>query len=162
MDKVIVTQDFLFEYLTQHNVNMKRLSELMGVSNAIVMFCFRHDLNRHGKPQKFSASNIEKLNNALPQLAQQIRGAVMTFTSDQTYDRDMVPYVNALQRWFKLGGFLQRVLGWSLSKKEAVLCSPAAKSYGNITADHVARINAEILAVSGMLGGIQVAANEDV
>ena len=33
MDKAKVTQDFLLEYLTQHNVNLNRLNELMGISN---------------------------------------------------------------------------------------------------------------------------------
>jgi len=164
MDKAKVTQDFLLEYLTQHNVNLKRLNELMGVSNGLLMGCFHHDLNRHGNPMKFSAANIEKMNEALPLLADQMRSGVVTFGSSETYtsrrgetyDPATVPQLRALQRWFKLGPFFQRVVGWTQSRTSSALNSRTAKAYGTITADQVARINAEVLAVAGMLGGIQV------
>ena len=164
IQKATVTQDFLYEYLTQHNVNLSRLNELMGVSNGILMGCFRHNPDRHGRPLKFSAQNVERLNVALGELAAQMRQSVVTFGSDQTYtnqrgatyDPGTVQQLKALQRWFKLNPFCERVLGWNLGKKETILCTPSSKAYGTVSADHVSRINAEVLAVAGMLGGIEV------
>lgn len=165
MDKAKVTQDFLLEYLTQHNVNLNRLNELMGISNGLLMGCFHHDLNRHGIPMKFTAPIIEKMNEALPVLADQMRSGLVTFGSSETYtnsrsgatyDPATVPQLRALQRWFKLGPFFQRVVGWTQSRTSSALNSKTAKAYGTITADQVARINAEVLAVAGMLSGIQV------
>lgn len=162
--KVTVTQDFLYKYLTEHNVNLSRLNELMGVSNGILMGCFRHNPDRHGNPLKFSTKNIEKMNVALGELAMQMRQSVVTFGSEQqytnlrgaTYDPGTVMQIRGLQRWFKLNPFCERVLGWNLGKKETILCTPSSKAYGTVSADHVAQINAEVLAVSGMLGGIEV------
>lgn len=168
IEKAKVTQDFLYEYLTNHNVNLSRLNELMGVSNGILMGCFRHNPGRHGKPLSFSAKNIEKMNAALGELAGLMRGCVVKFGSDQTYtnkrgttyDPGTLPQVKALQRYFKLNPFCERVLGWNLSKKEYILCSPSSKAYGTVSADDVARINSEVLAVAGMLGGCEVVADE--
>ena len=162
--KATVTQDFLYEYLQAHNVNLSRLNELMGVSNGILMGCFRHNPDRLGRPLKFSAKNVEKLNAALGELAGLMRQCVLTFGTEQaytnqrgtTYDPGMVAGVKALQRWFKLNPLCERVLGWNLNKKEYILCTPSSKAYGTISQDDVARLNAEVLAVAGMLGGIEV------
>lgn len=165
MDKAKVTQDFLLEYLTQHNVNLNRLNELMGISNGLLMGCFRHSPNRHGNPMKFTADIIKKMNEALPLLADQMRSSLVTFGSSETYtnkrsgetyDPATVPQLRALQRWFKLGPFFRRVVGWTQSRTSSAINSKTARAFGTITADQVARINAEILAVAGMLGGIQV------
>lgn len=165
MDKAKVTQDFLLEYLTQHNVNLNRLNELMGISNGLLMGCFRHSPNRHGNPMKFTAAIIDKLNEALPLLADQMRSGLVTFGSDETYtnkksgityDPATVPQLRALQRWFKLGPFFLRVVGWTQNRTSSALNSKTAKAFGTITADQVSRINAEVLAVAGMLSGIQV------
>lgn len=164
VQKAMVSQDFLYEYLTQHNVNLSRLNELMGVSNGILMGCFRHNPDRTGKPLRFSAKSVEKLNAALVALAGQMRGCVITFGSAETftnyrgttYDPGTLQAVKSLQRWFKLNPFCERVLGWSLSKKEYILCTPSSKAYGKISQEDVSRINAEVLAVAGMLGGIEV------
>ena len=164
MDKAKVTQDFLYEYITQHNVNLSRLSELMGIGKGTVADCFRHMPDRNGKPKKFSSVNILKLNEALPILADQVRSGVVAFGSPdtytsrrgETYDPATVPQLKNLQRWFKLGPFFQRVVGWSQSRTTSALYSQNARAYGTITADQVARINAEILAVAGMISGIEV------
>ena len=170
MNKEKVSQDYLLEYLTQHNVNLNRLSDLMGVSNGSMMGAFRHDPNRHGKPMKFSAANIEKMNEALATLACQIRSGLVTFgsaetytnkRSGETYDPATVPQLRALQRWFKLGPFFQRVVGWTQSRTTSSLYSTTARAYGTITADQVSRIDTELLAVAGRLGSIQVEVTKD-
>ena len=167
MNKVTVTQDFLYEYLTGHNVNLLRLNELMGIGNGTLVDCFRHMPDRHGKPRRFSADILQKMNEALPLLADQMRSGLVTFGSPdtytsrrgETYDPGTVPQLRALQRWFKLGPFFQRVVGWTQSRTSSSLNSRTARAYGTITADQVARINAEVLAVVGMLSGIEVGEN---
>lgn len=164
IQKTKVTQDFLYEYLTQHNVNLSRLNELMGVSNGILMGCFRHNLDRYGKPLRFSAKNIEKLNRALPELSMQMRQSVLTFGSEQTYtnmrgttyDPGTLPGIKALSRYFKMNSFCERVLGWNLGKKETVLCTPSSKVYGCVSAEDVTLINMEILSVAGALEVFEV------
>lgn len=169
IQKAKVTQDFLYEYLTGHSVNLNRLNELMGVSNGILMGCFRHNPNRLGKPMSFSQKNIVRLNAALDTLAAQIKQCIITFGSDQTrtnnrgttYDpAAAAAIVERLSPYFKLTTFTNRVLGWNAKKKDTVLSNPSSKVYGNITSDDVARINAELLAIAGMLGGIEVVADE--
>lgn len=167
MNKVTVTQDFLYEYLTGHNVNLLRLNELMGIGNGTLMDCFRHMPDRHGKAKRFSKQNILKMNEVLPLLANQMRTGLVSFGSQETYtsrrgetyDPVTVPQLRALQRWFKLGPFFHRVVGWTQSRTSSALNSKTARAYGTITADQVARINAEVLAVAGMLSGIEVGEN---
>ena len=168
MDKLNVSQDFLYEYLTGHNVNLNRLNELMGVSNGILMGCFHRNPDRFGNPLKFSAKNIEKLNAALEELAGMMRASVIAFGSDQTftnnrgttYDPGTLPKVKGLSRLFKMNPFCERVLGWKLAKKENVLCTPSSKVYGNISSDDVNLINTELLAVACVISSYQVVADE--
>ena len=164
VEKTQVTQDILFEFLTGHSINMSRLSELMGVSNGIVMGCFHHDLNRLGKPLSFSVANVERLNAALPVLAEQIRGCMVQFGSEQmyttrlgrTYDPGTLPAIKSLSKYFSFNSFAQRVLGWKKGKREAVLCKPSSAGYGRVGTDDVKRINAELLLVSSTLAGMEV------
>jgi hypothetical protein len=168
MDKVNVSQDFLYKYLTDHNVNLSRLNELMGVSNGILMGCFRRNPDRYGNPLKFSAKNIEKLNAALVELSGMMRESVIAFGSEQmftnnrgsTYDPGTLPKVKGLSHLFKMNPFCERVLGWKLTKKENVLCTPSSKVYGNISSDDVNLINTELLAVAGVLSSYQVVADK--
>ena len=166
MEKIQVSQDFLFEYLTEHNITLTRLTEMMGVSSGIVIDCFHHNLNRLGKPQSFSPANIVRLNAALENIAGQIRGCVIEFGSEKTittrlgrtYDPGAVPAVKALSKFFNLNAMCLRVLGWKKGKKESVLCTPNSKVYGFITADNIMRINTELLQVSSTLGSMEVKA----
>ena len=48
------------------------------------------------------------------------------------------------------------MLGWKEAKKVAVLCTPAGKVYGNITADDVTKVNIELLSVAGVLDRIEI------
>lgn len=136
----------------------------MGVSNAIVTMSFKHSLNRHGKPMKFSESNLQKLNDALSVFSQQINECRIIFGSNEmftnrlgrTYDPGVLLQIRSLSKMFNVKGLFARVLGWNRGKYDLVLCSPSSKVYGFITADDVMRINAELLAISGTLAGIKV------
>lgn len=159
-----MTQDELYKYLTEHDVKVSRIAELMGVIPQMVISCFRHNKNHNGNPRYFSVESIGKLNDALPKLAIQLRQCVMTFGTDKmysnkygrTYDPGMIEQFNYLGELMNLTNLVKRILGWSRSKKNSVFCSPKSKAYGNITKDDVTKVNAEILAVAGVLEGVEV------
>jgi hypothetical protein len=164
MDKAKVSQDFLYEYLKEHNFIISKLTKVMGVSKGILDGCFRHDLNRHGKPLSLSAANVERLNAALQQISAELRDSVISFGSQQmftnvrgtTYDPGCVPAIQRLGEYFTMKAFTARVLGWNTAKNNQTISIKSSAMFGRVTADNVAKINAELLAVAGMLGGIEV------
>lgn len=169
MEKEKVSQDFLYKYLTRQGVNITTLSELMGVSKTMVNGCFRHNKDRNGVARNFPAPTLQKLNAALEVMAAEIRKAKIVFGSDQTYtnnrgatyDPATIEQVKTLHRYFKLSKFLYNTLGWKGDKISITLRSTTSKAYGCISQEHVDRINAELLAVAGMLGSIEVVGSDD-
>ena len=169
MEKIKVSQDFLYNYLIEHNFTISALGEMMGVSDSVVRACFLHTPNRHGKPQKFSESNIERLNKALPMIANELRGCLLTFGSDQTYtnlhgttyDPALVDQIkNGMNKYFKLRGLLNRLLGWNVTKCRTTLSIIKSPVYGNITREDADHINAELLSVAGVLSSYEVVVDE--
>lgn len=164
MEKVKVSQDFLYEYLTQHNFTITMIAKRMGSSEGVVRSCFRHNLNRHGKPLSFSAVNVKKLNDALENISNELREGLIIFGSDQAftnqrgtiYDPGTLPAIQRIGEYFNMKGLTERILGWNKVKKDTTLSVKSSPMYGKVSADDVTRINAEMLAVAGMLGGIEV------
>ena len=164
MEKVKMTQDELYDYITAHDVKMSRIAELMGKSLALVNSSFRHHKNNYGRERNFNVENINLLNKALVCMAKEMRDCVMTFGSPyvrtnkwgRTYDPALVEGMNAIGRYMNLTALTQRVLGWNLGKKKHVLADSSSKVYGNISKEDMVAINAEILAVSGVLGNIEI------
>lgn len=169
MDKIKVTQDFLYQYLQEHNFTISSLGEIMGVSDSVVRACFLHIPNRHGNPQKFSASNIDRLNEALSVVSNELRRCLLTFGSNQmftnqhgtTYDPALVGQIkNGINKYFKLRGLFERILGWNVTKCRTTLSIIKSPIYGNITREDADRINAELLSVAGVLSSYEVVADE--
>lgn len=166
--KAKVSQDFLYQYLTEHDVKLLRLQELMGVSYGMLNGGFRHGPDRHGKPMWFTADTVALLNKALAELSRQLRGCLITFGSAQVrtghkgikYDPAAIAGMDKIAGYFKKAAFCKRVLGWSSGKTDAVLGRPQSNIYGNISADDVAKVNAELLSVAGMFGGMEVEVSE--
>ena len=162
--KIEVTPDWLYQYLQEHNFIISLLSKRMGVSNGIVCNSFRHVLNRLGKPMKFSDANIARLNAALPKMADEIKAATISFGSNETftntfghtYDPATREAVLAVGEFFKLTPFLERLLGWKKGKRDMILVSTKSPVYGQVSQDDVNRINAELLAVAGVLSNYEV------
>ena len=144
------------------------ISKKMGVSETIVGGCFRHALNRHGKPLIFSQANIVRLNAAIQQIAVELRQSVITFGSDETftnsrgktYDPGTVPTIRRLGEFFNLTALTYRLLGWKNNRKNMVLGSKSSPVHGNVTKEDVDRINAELLSVAGVLSSYEVVADE--
>lgn len=168
MEKLRVTQDMLYQYLTEHNVNISGLAREMDANVNFVGSCFKRTPDRHGKPRRFTPAVLPRLNAALPAFAQSMRDSLITFGSDQTYmnrngnayDPGALPALKHLSQFFNLTAFAQRVMGWNKNKKNAIMSAPSSTVYGNISRNDVNRINAELLAVSGVLGNYEVIADE--
>lgn len=168
-EKELVTQDFLYEYLTEHNVTMRPLAELMGSTASMLICSFRRTKGKNGAPRSITNRALPRLNAALPKLAWEIKKCVIPFGSDEvftnsrgnTYDPALVPIVKNLSNYFNLTGFLFRILGWNEGKKSAALCAPKSKFYGHISADDISKINSELLAISKMLCSIEVVADRE-
>ena len=167
--KVQVTQDVVYQFITDHNVNLSGLAREMQANPTLVAGCFRRNPDRNGQPRHFTQQTRPRLNAALEQFALKMRQSVIQFGSDQTYtnnrgmtyDPGTMDPIRRLSQFFNLTQFIMRVLGWSENKKNVTLSAPSSKAYGCISHDDVNRINAELLAVAGVLGSYEVVADED-
>lgn len=164
-----VTTEQLYRFLREHDVMDYVLSQYMGVSESIVRGCFKHDLNRHGKPLQFSADNILKMNDALPRLAADIRACELHFGQGETftnrcgreYDRSIAQQVkDGMMRFFSVKDFASRVLGWNVLKCKARLCSTGSVTYSNVERQDCERLNDELVAVASVLESYKVVADK--
>lgn len=159
-----MSQDALYKYLTDHDIYLQPIATLMGKNVAVLLSDFRHHKNNKGNLRYFSVENIGKLNAALPQLAEQLRSCAMTFGTDQTYtnqhgrtyDPGMIEPMKRIGKYMNLTTLVNRVLGWNKGKKMRVITDTTSKAYGNISEQDVAAVNAEVLAVAGVLDNIEV------
>lgn len=164
MEKIKVTQDVLYQYIIGHNVNISGIAREMGANPTLVAGCFKKNLDRHGQPRHFTASTLPRLNEALENFAKNMRQSIIEFSSDQAYTNNrghvyypaVMPAVRQLSQFFNLTTFLIRVLGWNETKKNATLSAPSSKAYGCISEDDINKINAELLAVSGVLANYEI------
>ena len=164
MDKIQVTQDALYEYLLAHDVKLSRLAEMIGVVPEVVLSCFKHHHDWHGRPRKFNAQHISAINEALPRLAEEMKACLLEFGSEytytnrfgSTYDPALVEPLKDLGHYLNLTGLLTRVLGWSASKKNAVMSRPGGRMYGYISQNDTTAINTEVLSISGVLSSYKV------
>ena len=170
MEKVQISQDALYQFLTEHNMTIGLLAVKMGVSEGIVYGCFRHSLNRLGQPLKFSRANVEKLNQAISTIADELRQSVLTFGSDQkftnqrgtTYDPALAePIRHGISRYFNLKRMTERVLGWNKAKCEGTVCTKSSPMYGRVSQEDADRLNAELLSVAGVLSSYEVVTESD-
>lgn len=168
-EKMKVSQDTLYKYLTEHDVIFSRLAEMMDMSPDTVSACFIHSANRHGTPRCFTVENIQKLNNALLMFAHKLRSCLLRFGTEQvytnkhgrTYDPGMIEPINRLGDYLNTTALFGRMLGWSKGKKRNVFSAPTSKNYGNISQDDVDVLNVEIMSVAGFLENVEVVPDEN-
>lgn len=168
MEKVKVSQDVLYQFLKEHDITKVIIAKKMGVSESIVGGCFRHVLNRHGKPLSFSKANLVKLNDAIQQIADDLRNCVITFGSSEmftnkrgtTYDPGTLETIHEIGNYFVLNQLTERLLGWSKTRCGMVVSIKSSPVYGNVTEDNVNRINAELLSVAGVLSSYEIVSEE--
>lgn len=167
--KIQVSQDTLYEYLLAHDVKLSRLAELIGVVPEVVLSCFKHHCDWHGRPRKFNAGHIESINRSLPVIASELKSRMLAFGSDRTYtnkwgstyDPALVEPLKEIGKYLNLAGLLTRLLGWSSGKKGAVLSRPNGKMYGCISQKDATIINTEILSIVGVLSSYEVIKDSD-
>ena len=164
MNKIQVSQDTLYDFLTTHDVKMIRLSEMLHCSNDTLTACFQHRKDKYGTPRTLSAFYIQKINNVLPRLADEIESCLLTFGSEhmytnthgRTYDPGMIEPLKELGKYLNITGLTRRLLGWSQNKKSSVLCRPNALNYGSITESDVIAVNNEILSIAAVLSKYEI------
>lgn len=164
MEKVKISQDALYQYITEHGIKLVRLAELTGLTNTSINSCFKHDLNRDGTPRIFTRKVTDKINDALPRIADMLRESTLHFGSSQvftnkhgrTYDPALVEPMKKIGNILNLTALVERVLGWNKRKKANIIVDNNSKVYGNITEEDVNRINAELLAVAGVLSSYEM------
>lgn len=169
MEKIQVSQDVLYEYMLAHGMKMTPLAEMIGRAPEVVMSCFKHHNDWHGRPRKFNAEHIALINEALPKIAEDLRGMLITFGSDKVYrnqrgneyDPACVDQIKRLGKYMTITDLVARVLGWSKGKKSAVLVQPSNKGYGTVSRADVQAINNELLSVAGVLGSYEVVIDAD-
>ena len=163
--KTRVSTDKLYKFMNEHDFTAYVLSEYMGVSESIVRGCFRHDLSRHGKPLQFSEANLAKLNEALPRMAADLRGCVITFDDKRAvvnrcgtaYDLTVADQVKAgMGRFFNMRSLTKRVFGWNAQKCSARLASEGSITYSHVSRENCDRLNDELLAIAGVLDNYDV------
>ena len=168
MEKVQVTQDFLYAYLKEHGVTDSCIARHMDVKPAFVNSTFLHHKDNYGVPRRFTKNTLPKLNQALWSVADELRQHVIQFGSSEmftnrlgtTYDPGTMPSIRELSQYFNLTFLCERVLGWNKKRKDDALSSPKTKRYGRISKDDVDRINAELLSVAGVLSSYEVVADD--
>lgn len=168
MEKKKVTQDTLNEYMVKHGVKMVRLAEITRVNPDVITSCFKHRKDAHGVPRYFSTKMIALLNEALPQLAEELRRCLLTFDSERAetssrgvkYDKGLVESMKQLGLYLNITALCERVLGWKKQKKNAVFNSANVKLYGHITEADAIAINEEVLAIAGVLERYEVVTEE--
>lgn len=169
MDKIKVSQDTLYEYMLAHDIKLSRLAELIGRAPEVVMSCFKHHKDWHGRPRKFNAEHIALINEALPVIAGELQARLLTFGSAQaytnkwgnTYDPALIDQLNDLGKYLNITALVMRLLGWTKGKKSAVFCQPSSKAYGTISEADMIAINNEILSIIGVLTSYEVIINSD-
>ena len=167
--KMKMSQDALYEYLTAHDVKTIRIAELMGKTPQTIISCFKHHNNAHGYPRRFSVENIAQLNEALAVISKELRGCLLTFGTDQkytnkhgrVYDPGMIEPINRMGELLNMTSLMERLLGWSKTKKLAVFSTPSSKAYGNISEADVMAINAEALAIAGVLENVEIVPDDN-
>lgn len=167
--KMQMSQDDLYQYLTDHDVKLSRLAELMGKSLPVLNSAFRHHKNNAGYERNFSVENIALLNQSLPILADELRQCLLTFGSDltftnkhgTTYDPALLEPIKQLGRYLNLVTLTERILGWNKTRKRNVLADTHSKVYGCISQSDMMALNAELLSIAGVLEGTEVIPDDD-
>lgn len=167
--KMQMSQDDLYQYLTCHDVKLSRLAELMGKSLPVLSSAFLHHKNNAGYERNFSVENIARLNQSLPILADELRRCVMVFGSDltftnkhgATYDPALLEPIKQLGRYLNLVTLTERILGWNKTRKRNVLADSHSKVYGCISQSDMINLNAELLAIAGVLGNAEIIPDDD-
>lgn len=163
MDKITVSQEYLKTFLKDHHFINAALAKKMGVSEDIVSGCFNHKPNHHGKPLSFSRKNIELLNQALQQIADDLSGCKLEASDDEfatkSFINDDPAVIESLRRigeYIRLRGLTNKVLGWNAKRCLNNISVNGPKPHVHISKEDAMRISVEIMSIAVTLAGYEV------
>ena len=161
-----VNQDQFKDILKQNGVMLKALCEVTGFTSGYLSSAFNHTKDRYGEPTMFSDAGIDRLNRALPALAQRIVSLTPEFDKEHAeenrlgnvYDPKCIEQFKTLGKTVSLVYICDKVLGWSQSKRVNVLTAKQ-KAYGNISEDDVLKVKLALQAIVGQLTSLHIIYN---
>lgn len=163
MNKIPVSQDELKTFLESHHFINAALAKKMGVSEGIVSGCFNRKPNRHGKPLCFSRKNIELLNQALQQIAEDLSGCKLMASNEEfatkRFINDDPAIIESLRRigeYVRLNGLTSKVLGWNNKRCLNNISVNGPKPHVHISKEDAMRISTEIMSIAVTLAGWEV------
>ena len=167
MDNIKVSQDELRTFLEGHHFINAAIAKKMGVSEGIVSGCFNHKPNRHGKPLSFSSKNIELLNQALHQIAEELSRCKLKPSNEETasnpFINDDPAVIESLRRigeYIRLNWLTWNVLGWNQKKCLNNISLNGPKPHVHISKENAERISTTILSIATTLANWEVLADE--
>lgn len=156
-----MNQDELRNYFTSRNLTMKRLGELINQSDTAMSNALNH-FKVNGKPLYFSIEKLQRINEALPIMADEIEARLLKFDEERSakegnnrYDPGCIEQLRRVGDYFNVKGLTYRVLEWSQPKCNAFF-SQNNPGRGHIKRHEVTAINTELLAIAGVLRGTEV------
>ena len=164
-----ITQDDFYKFLTDHDVIISRLAEMIGMKKPEpLMSCFKHHNDWHGRPRKLNADHIAALNEAMPRLAEELLNCRLKFDPERaetnawgsTYDKGLVEPIKRIGNYLNITKMLERVAGWSASKKCAVLSRHEGSMAGCISKADAVAINQELITIAGVLEKYELVADD--
>lgn len=167
MDKIKVSQDELKRFLEAHHFVRVAIAKKMGVSESIVGNCFEHVLSRHGKPLSFSKKNIELMNFALQQIAEELSASKLKCSNEEEAatkrfindDPAIIGSLRKISEYIKLRGLTAKVLGWGTRKCESNINLKESNPRVHLKKEEIELINNEIMTVAGTLANWEVVAD---
>ena len=169
MNKIKVSQEQLKIFFEGCHFVNAALAKKMGVSEGIVSDCFNHKLNRHGKPLTFSKANIERMNTALKQIAEELSDSKLTYADDgeattKRFINDDPAVIDSLckiSEYIKLNWLTWKALGWNQKKCLNNINLSASNPHVHISRGDIDRINAELLSIAATLSSWEVVADDE-
>lgn len=140
----------LKDYLGEAGITVTCLSELSGINRLHLNMCLNGVIDeRNGRVRTMSDDNIERLQEALHQLAMKLKYIFILYNTDmevvkqngRRYCPDCMEQIKTqLSSYINILPFMQQSLGWNRSKARNVI-NKKSIAYGNISQDDVNRIN---------------------
>lgn len=168
MSKNKVSQDQLKIFLDANCFSKAAIAKKMGVSESIVGDCFNHLKNRHGKPLSFSSKNIELLNQALQQIAEELNGCKLNPSGEEYVtkrfindDPAVIEDLRTISKYIKLRALLYKLLEWGHKKSENNINLKDPNPYVHIGKEEAERLSTTILSIATTLANWEVVADDD-
>ena len=150
----------LKEYLNEVNITVTSLADLSGINVVHLHKCLAGELDcRNGVMRTMSDANLLRLQEALHQLALQLKYTFIFYNSDlevckrggRRYCPDCIEQIRTqISPYINIIPFLEYALGWNRSKVRNVLDKHSI-IYGNISQDDCDRINLTLAEIATRL-----------